>query len=66
MNEDRIEIWDRLTLLGRRWYWRAVAGNGEIVAIGEGYNSAEARNRGIGTASRILAKGQIMDGKARS
>jgi uncharacterized protein YegP (UPF0339 family) len=31
------QIYRSLTLAGRRWFWRAVARNGEIVASGEGY-----------------------------
>lgn len=37
----RFKLFRRLTLLGPRWYWRAVARNGRIVAQSEGY-----KNRG--------------------
>lgn len=37
----RFKLFRRLTLFGPRWYWRAVARNGRIVAQSEGY-----RNRG--------------------
>lgn len=30
-------IFSRLGLRGRRWYWRFVAANGEIMAQSEGY-----------------------------
>lgn len=34
----RFEIYSRLTLIGRRWYWRLRARNHEIIAQGEAYN----------------------------
>lgn len=37
----RFQIYSRLTLLGRRWYWRLRARNGEMIASGEGYNRKE-------------------------
>lgn len=52
-----IETYDRLTLLGRRWFWRARHANGEIVASGEPYNSAEARDKGIAAAASVLKYG---------
>lgn len=44
------ELFPRRTIRGRRWYWRLVARNGEIVAQSEGY-----RNKGnaILTINRI-------------
>jgi len=40
-----IQKFDRLTLFGRRWYFRIVdAGNGEILASSEGYTRPYARN----------------------
>lgn len=33
----RFQIYSRLTLLGRRWYWRLRAPNHEIIAQGEAY-----------------------------
>lgn len=68
MNEDRIEIWDQLTLFGRRFYWRAVSANNAIVAgPGEGYNSEAARNKGLAAARRILGNTNtpIVDGRTR-
>jgi uncharacterized protein YegP (UPF0339 family) len=39
----KFQVYSRLTLFGRRWYWRLRARNNEIIAQGEtnGY-----RNRG--------------------
>jgi hypothetical protein len=35
---ERIELFHRLTIRGRRWFWRVRAANSRIVAIGgEGY-----------------------------
>lgn len=46
-----IETFDRATLLGRRWYFRIVdAGNHEIIAASEAYNSKASRNK---TATRL-------------
>lgn len=33
----RFQVYSRLTLFGRRWYWRLRAANHEIIAQGEGY-----------------------------
>jgi uncharacterized protein YegP (UPF0339 family) len=56
MDEARIELFDRLTLFGRRYYWRAVARNGESVAVGgEAYNTPAARDHGLNVARVILA-----------
>lgn len=54
-----IETYDRLTLFGRRYFWRAKAANGEIVASGEPYNSPEARDQGIETAAMVLVSGRV-------
>ncbi len=57
MDKARIELFDRLTWRGRRYYWRAVAKNGQTVAIGgEGYNSAAKRDHGLDVATRILMR----------
>lgn len=40
-----IQTFDRMTLFGRRWYFRVVdCGNWETVAQSEGYNSAKRRD----------------------
>lgn len=40
MSRYRIELYRRLTLRGKRWFWRVRAYNGNIVAIGgEGYHN---------------------------
>jgi uncharacterized protein YegP (UPF0339 family) len=41
------EIYDRLTVWGRRFYFRLRGANNEIVAHGEAYTSAAARDHGI-------------------
>lgn len=52
----KIVLFSRLTLLGRRYYWKAVAGNGESVAIGgEAYNSKDKRDAGIMVARACLS-----------
>lgn len=43
----RFEIYTKLTLRGRRWYWRLRAANSETIASGEAYNSADAARKGI-------------------
>lgn len=59
MDEARIELFDKLTLFGRRYYWRAVARNGESVAIGgEAYTSRTARDHGLDVARVILANAE--------
>lgn len=34
----RFVVFRRLTLFGRKWFWHLKAGNGEIIASGEGYS----------------------------
>ena len=43
----RFETYDRLTLFGRRFYFRLVGANHEKIAYGEAYNTADARDHGI-------------------
>jgi len=43
----------RLTPRGRRWRWNLVAGNGEVVASSEAYNSREAAAGGIAVVRRL-------------
>jgi hypothetical protein len=61
----RVETFDGLTLLGRRWYFRIVdAGNSEALAQGESYSSAIARD----FTARRLAKAlsaPLIKGKRR-
>lgn len=46
-----VQTFDRVTLLGRRWFFRVVdCGNNEVLAHGEAYNSKAARNA---TATRL-------------
>ena len=48
-----VQTFDRLTLFGRRYYFRIVdAGNHEILAPSEAYNRAYDRDR---TANRLAA-----------
>lgn len=52
---ERVEIFDRMTLLGRRWYFRIVdAGNHETLAPSEAYNSAAARDKTANRFARAL------------
>jgi uncharacterized protein YegP (UPF0339 family) len=44
---------------GRRYYFRALGGNGEQVASSEAYNSVQARDEGIAAAARAFASGVI-------
>ena len=37
---ERIEVYQRLTLRGKRWFWRVKAANNRIIAIGgEGFHN---------------------------
>ncbi|MEO5605589.1 MAG: DUF1508 domain-containing protein [Novosphingobium sp.] len=42
------ELYRSLTLLGRQWRWRLRAGNGEIIASGEGYHNRADAEHAIG------------------
>lgn len=55
MAQDRVERFSKLTIFGRRYYFRAVAANNEIVIpASQPYNSPEGRERGIRAARRII------------
>jgi uncharacterized protein YegP (UPF0339 family) len=50
MGANRIEKYSKLTLRGRRWYWRLRHVNGNIMAdSAEGYNSKQARDDALTT-----------------
>jgi hypothetical protein len=61
-NEDHVEFYqetvtphqDEETGL-RDWRWRVKAGNGEIVASGEGYTRREDAERGFRAAARSMS-----------
>ncbi len=38
---------DRMTLRGRRYFFRIRANNGEVLAQSEAYNTARARDQGV-------------------
>lgn len=58
----KIILFSRLTLRGRRYYWKAVASNGESVAIGgEAYNSKDKRNVGLTVAKIVLSQAGTLD-----
>ena len=61
----RIEMFSRLSLRGKRWYFRVRADNGEVIAQSEGYhNRGDARS----TAQRMrdeLAKASIFCASGR-
>lgn len=59
----RFETYDRMTLRGRRWYFRIVScGNNEIMTPSEAYNSAAARNRAILIIQHNAADAKIRPG----
>lgn len=66
MTKLRFETFDRLTLFGRRWFFRIVReGNNETMAQSEPYNRPEPRDiaiailqEGAGTA-RVKASGRV-------
>lgn len=61
-NRRKIERFSRLTLWGRRWFWRGRGANGEIVIpLSEPYASAQARDAGIVAAREIMTVGTIVD-----
>lgn len=61
MAQARFDTFDRLTLRGRRWFFRFKAPNGEIVFQSEAYNSAAARDNGI-EAARKCADARVVKG----
>lgn len=56
----RFETFDRLTLFGRRWFFRIVReGNNEPMAQSEAYNSAAKRDLAIGVLKAGVANAHI-------
>ena len=54
----KIELYSRVTLLGRKWFFRIRASNGEIIAQSESYSrkvdaiaTAQAIRQNVGTAT---------------
>lgn len=52
LRRDAFVTFDRLTLFGRRWFFRYIGNNGEPVFPSEAYNSPAARDRGIVAARK--------------
>jgi uncharacterized protein YegP (UPF0339 family) len=48
----KITVFSKLTLRGRRWFFRIVAANGEIIAQSEAYTR---KNAAINTACKLRA-----------
>lgn len=61
-----VQTFDRLTLFGRRWFFRIVdTGNWEKLAQSEPYNSAAKRDKTATRLSRALACAVIPERKKR-
>lgn len=51
----RIELFDRISIFGRRWYFRVVRlGTNERIAASEAYNSPRARNEAVALLQQDL------------
>lgn len=58
----RFETFDRLTIFGRRWFFRIVReGNNEPMAQSEAYNSAAKRDIAIGVLKANIADAPIRE-----
>lgn len=55
MREYKFEIFSRVGLLGRRWYFRFVASNGETMAQSEGYTRKENAEKAVQSIKRRAA-----------
>lgn len=54
----RIEIFSRLGLLGKRWYFRVRAANGKVIASSEGYhNRKDARSTAASLRDNLATAG---------
>lgn len=58
----RFVTFDRLTLKGRRWFFRYQAANGEPVFQSEAYNSRTARLKGM-DAARMCFDAPVVEKK---
>lgn len=54
----KIEIYSRVGMFGRRWYFRLKAGNGEVIAQSEAYNRKESA---MSTAQLIAQNTQLIE-----
>ncbi|HET7255615.1 MAG TPA: YegP family protein [Xanthobacteraceae bacterium] len=59
----RFETFERLTLRGRRYFFRlVVVGNSEIIAQSEAYNSARARDHAIRLIRHGAFEARVIEG----
>lgn len=59
----RVQFYPRLTLRGRRWFWRARARNGEIVAQGRGYHRLVDAQHAVDLLANELAGAEVEIGQ---
>lgn len=55
MGEYKFEIFSRIGLRGRRWYFRFVASNGETMVHSEGYTRKENAEKAVQSIKRRAA-----------
>lgn len=64
MTELRFETFDRLTIFGRRWFFRIVRnGNNEPMAQSEAYNRPEPRDIAIGILQEGASSARVRASK---
>lgn len=61
MGSLKFEMYDRLTLMGRRYFFRVKGGNGEIVVQSEGYTRRESAMHTIQLLRQNLQFAEIVD-----
>ena len=54
-NGYKFEIFSRIGIRGRRWYFRFVAANGQIMAQSEGYTRKENAEKAVQSIKRQAA-----------
>jgi uncharacterized protein YegP (UPF0339 family) len=64
MAGSKIVRFNKRGFFGRRFYFRGVSANGQIVFPSEAYNTAAARDKGIEAARRIFRDGEVTAEKA--
>lgn len=58
--EYKFEIFSRIGLRGRRWYFRFVASNGETMAQSEGYTRKENAEKAVQSIKRRAAEARTV------
>jgi len=55
---SKFELWKDK---GGEWRWNLKAGNGEVIAVSEGYSSKQGAKKGVGSVRRAALFARIVE-----